>query len=40
VGISPVILARAFFLLRLLRLISGELFKEKHPLISRVIAKK
>jgi hypothetical protein len=34
------ILARAFFLLWLLKLIPGELVKEEHPLINRVIAKK
>jgi hypothetical protein len=34
------ILARAFFLLWLLKPSSRELVKEDHPLISRVIAKK
>jgi hypothetical protein len=32
--------ARALFLLWLLKLIPGELVKEEHPLINRVIAKK
>jgi hypothetical protein len=40
VGVSPIILARAFFLLWLEEPISGELIKEEHPLINRVIAKK
>jgi hypothetical protein len=40
VGVSPIILARAFFLLWLEEPISGELVKEEHPLINRVIAKK
>jgi hypothetical protein len=34
------ILARAFFLPWLLKLISGELVKEEHPLINSIIAKK
>jgi hypothetical protein len=40
VRVSPIILARAFFLLWLLKPISGELVKEEHPLINRLIAKK
>jgi len=40
VGVLPIILARAFFLLWLLKPISRELAKEECPLISRVIAKK
>ncbi len=40
VGVSPIILARAFFLPWLLKLISGELVKEEHPLINSIIAKK
>jgi hypothetical protein len=39
VGVSPMSLAGAFFLLWLLTSISGELGEEKHPLINRVIAK-
>ena len=40
VGVSPIIPSRAFFLLWLKEPISGELVKEEHPLINRVIAKK
>src|SRR5437763_772613 len=40
VGVSPIILAKAVFLLWLLEAISGELVKEAYPLINRVIAKK
>jgi hypothetical protein len=40
VRVSPMILARAFFLLWLLKPIPGELVKEEHPLINRRIAKK
>jgi hypothetical protein len=36
----PIILASAFFFLRLLKLISRLLAKEEYPLINRVIAKK
>jgi len=40
VGVSPIILAGVLFILWLLKLIPGELVKEEHPLINKVIAKK